>query len=440
MIDLLVIWAVLLLALIHFAMGRPGRGGALVLSYFLTMSLIHVPGAIINADPQALGPNREQTLLGFTLTIIGMAAFVAGAILARVTGRSGPAESDPAAVSRLAPQTWPLILAGAFSYFYLMPRVANVPSGTALVSSLGSLIVIGFWLRFYVGALTRSRWRTLSTLVMLPALPGSTLALEGFIGYGVSWMLSGAAFLFSISKRRILFYAGAPFIAVYGFSFVTSYIFNRAAVRTAIAYNEGFSAILSGIGTMFSSFQLLDLNSPLLITAIDARLNQNYLDGYAAARYLSGAVGLAYGSTIQLWAVIPRAIWPGKPPVGGGGDYVSQFTGLPFAEGTSVGVGQVMEFYMNFAMPGLIIGFFILGFMLMRLDLGIMRALKTGDMRNLLLCAMPGLTLIQPGGNLREIIVAAIAAVVTSRFLTGWGFFGSTIPTRVVPAIASPAE
>src|SRR5579871_945085 len=99
MIDLLVVWAVLLLALIFFAMGRPGNGGALVLSYFLTLSLIHVPGALIYADPQADGGNREQTLLGFTLTVIGMAAFVVGAILGRVTGRSVPAEADPEALS-----------------------------------------------------------------------------------------------------------------------------------------------------------------------------------------------------------------------------------------------------------------------------------------------------------------------------------------------------
>ncbi len=55
MIDLLVIWAVLLLALIAFAMGKSGNGGALVMSYFLTLSLIHVPGALIYADPLATG-------------------------------------------------------------------------------------------------------------------------------------------------------------------------------------------------------------------------------------------------------------------------------------------------------------------------------------------------------------------------------------------------
>jgi uncharacterized membrane protein YeaQ/YmgE (transglycosylase-associated protein family) len=57
-----------------------------------------------------------------------------------------------------------------------------------------------------------------------------------------------------------------------------------------------------------------------------------------------------------------------------------------------------------------------------------------------LLCAMPGLTLLQPGGNLQEIIVAVAGAIVTSRVLTGWGFFGSEQPAPVLTAIPEIAE
>ena len=440
MIDLLLIWLLILMALIAIAVGKPRTGGALVLSYFLGLSLIHVPGAVIYADPQAPGPNRDQTLLGFTLTVVGMAAFVAGAILARWSGRSVTVTPEPAAVAKLSSQAWPLIGAGVFSYFYLMPRAGNIPSGTALVSSLGSLLIIGFWLRFYTAQLTRSSWRTMSTLALLPALPVSTLATAGFIGYGISWVLSGVAFLFTVTRRRILFYCVAPFAGLAGASFFVVYLSARVAIRTAVAYQEGIANILSGIGQLFTDFQLLDLSSPALSFAVDARLNQNYLDGYAAQRYLSGAVDLAYGSTIQLWALIPRAFWPDKPQVGGGNDIVSQFTGLPFDQGTSVGIGQVMEFYMNFALPGLIIGFFVLGYILMSLDLGIMRALAKGDMRNVLLCGMPGLTLLQPGGNMLEIIVATVGAIVTSRILTGWGYFGSRTPEPVIAAVPTIAE
>ena len=88
--------------------------------------------------------------------------------------------------------------------------------------------------------------------------------------------------------------------------------------------------------------------------ALDQRLNQNYLVGMGVMRHREGEAELLYGATVPFWALIPRAIWPDKPAVGGGGDLVSQFTGIKFAEGTSVGVGQVLEFYMNFGMPGVL--------------------------------------------------------------------------------------
>ena len=50
MIDLLILWIGLLVALLAFAVGPPGRGGALTLAYFLDMSLIHVPGVFVFLD------------------------------------------------------------------------------------------------------------------------------------------------------------------------------------------------------------------------------------------------------------------------------------------------------------------------------------------------------------------------------------------------------
>ena len=50
MIELLILWIGLLVALLAFAVGPPGRGGALTLAYFLDMSLIHVPGVFVFLD------------------------------------------------------------------------------------------------------------------------------------------------------------------------------------------------------------------------------------------------------------------------------------------------------------------------------------------------------------------------------------------------------
>ena len=147
------------------------------------------------------------------------------------------------------------------------------------------------------------------------------------------------------------------------------------------------------------------------------RLNQNYLVGIGVMRHREGEAELWYGATVPLWALIPRAIWPDKPPVGGSGDWVSQFTGITFAEGTSVGIGKVLEFYMNFGMPGVLTGFAVLGFILMRLDQGMMRALAMRNIHGVVKRALPGLALLAPLGSLVEILVAVICAIIMSQLL-----------------------
>jgi hypothetical protein len=438
--NLIVVWVVLLLALVAFAVREPRTGGALVLSYFFGLSLIHLPGAIIYLDPLSPAPSRTETEIGFTLTIIGMVAFAAGAILTRASHVQEPTAPVADVVPALSSHIWPLFIIGMFSYFVLMPRANAIPSGTALVSALGALLIIGLWLRFYTASLTGRVGRVLTTLLVLPLLPLATLTMAGFLGYGVYWVLSCITFLFVITQRRMWFYLATPFAGALGLSLFAVYFSVRTAIRLVVGIaGSSFYERFLAIWEIVNKFEVLDLNSPLLIFAIDQRLNQNYLVGYAAERYQAGAVQLGYGSTVQLWAVIPRALWPDKPDVGGGGDVVSHFTGLPFAEGTSVGVGQVMEFYMNFGMPGLIAGFFILGVVLMRIDLGMMRALRNADMRNLLLYALPGLTLMQPGGNLQEVIIAVIGAIVASRMVIAFGLFGTgsnPILPKTVPEIA----
>src|SRR6185312_2743673 len=166
-----------------------------------------------------------------------------------------------------------------------------------------------------------------------------------------------------------------------------------------------------------TDFQILDLSNETHLFALDSRLNQNYLVGAGVMRHQEGEVELLYGATVPLWAFIPRIVWPDKPAVGGGQDWVSQFTGITFAAGTSVGIGQVLEFYMNFGVPGLVTGFAILGFILMRLDQGMMRAFAMRNIRGVVQFALPGLALIAPIGSLMEILVAMVSAIILAQLL-----------------------
>jgi hypothetical protein len=423
----MLLWAALLVALVIFAVGRTGKGGALTLAYFLGLSLIHVPGVLpfLSSDP-GLG-DFEETQIGFELTILGMASFVFGSVLARATEQRHASTTNAPTRFRVRVFEhlgWRVLTFGIIGYFVLVPLSQGTQSLTSIVSATGTLLILGFWLFLYGAAMGADRRRTLATLALLPLLPLATLVLGGFLGYGINWILSIVAFLFVISQRRIWFYVGAPIGVLLGLSLFVNYMGQRAGIRELV-WEERASLLdrLDRVSAIFTEFQLLDLASSSHSETLDVRLNQNSLVGAAVKYHDEGSAPFAYGTTIPIWMLIPRAIWPDKPEIGGGGDLVSEFTGIRFAEGTSVGTGQVLEFYVNFGIPGLLCGFVLLGFLLMRLDNGIMRALAVDDMRGLLLRAMPGLMLLQPGGNLMEIIVAGVAAYVVAHMLGSMKFF-----------------
>src|SRR5262249_36868385 len=175
---------------------------------------------------------------------------------------------------------------------------------------------------------------------------------------------------------------------------------------------------------------LLDLSSPNHIAALDGRLNQNWLVGVAVMSHEDGSAPFAYGATTPIWALIPRAVWPDKPGIGGSGSIVTDYTGIRFPEVTAVGAGQVFEFYVNFGIPGVLVGFFGLGYLLMQLDRGIMRSLAADDLRGFLLRAMPGLMLLQPGGSLLEMLVGCLAAYGSAHIVISLKFFNDPIPPR----------
>jgi hypothetical protein len=439
MLNLLLVWSALLMALTAFAIGRRGKGGALALAYFLGLSLIHVPGVL---PFLGLGTNlsdREETCFGFEMTILGTAAFVAGAILARRTAKLGKisrAEAPRRRAGVFEHLGWRTFAVGIAAYFILLPLSLLVPSSTSIVSAFATLLILGLWLVLYGAAEAADRRRTLATLTILPLLPLATLVTGGFLGYGIYWVLSVITFLFVIARQRVWFYLAAPLAVFLGLSLFVTYIGQRVDIRKLVWREQAsLSDRLDKVSAIVTDFRLLDLGSATQVAALDARLNQNFLVGVAVRRIESGWADFAYGATVPLWALLPRAVWPDKPPVGGGGEVINDFTGIRFAAGTSVGAGQVLEFYVNFGVPGVVFGFLGLGFVLMRLDQGIMRALAADDTKGLLLRAMPGLTLLQPGGNLLEILVAFVAAFVCAHLILWLKLFDiRTAARRRAPA------
>jgi hypothetical protein len=166
-------------------------------------------------------------------------------------------------------------------------------------------------------------------------------------------------------------------------------------------------------------FEWIDLNDRQQLTALDTRLNQNYFVGLAARRIDQGQVTYLYGESVWegLLAVVPRILWPEKPVFAGSPRIVAKMTGLRLNPKTSFGVGNVMEFQINFGYPGVVTGFLILGYLIGKLDLNAAVAENRGDMGALILYFLPAVALIDPQGSIVEMVGGPAAALVAAY---GW--------------------
>ena len=113
-------------------------------------------------------------------------------------------------------------------------------------------------------------------------------------------------------------------------------------------------------------------------------------------------------------AVIPRVLWPEKPVYGGSPEIIETMTGFKVRKGVSYGVGNVMEFYINFGLPSLIAGFVALGWFLGWLDASAARALAVGDLKGVILRVLPAISFIQPDKSVVEMMGGSAAALLAA--------------------------
>ena len=355
LLILLLIWLVTGAALVALAVQRQLGSAGLPLAYFLGLTINHVPGVLLYLDGEELNSGAVVTRIGFEQTVIGMVAFLIGVAIARyflvtafIPNKGAGSPKDFGSQRNAWDQLALICLAiGAVAYFVFIPLLSSIPSASSILSSLGSLVMVGACLRFW-GSNEEGGWKFWSTMALLPLFPLTTLIHSGFLGFGVMWTIAVATFLFAQSKRPIGYFLLAPIVFYIGLSVFVTYMAARDEIRQTIWYDQaGIGSSLQKVADTLNGFSWLDLSNLQHREALESRLNEDFLVGTAVARLQSGDVEFASGET--LWKVvmslIPRAVWPDKPAVGGGGTIVQDFTGIEFADGTSVGAGQVLEFY-----------------------------------------------------------------------------------------------
>jgi hypothetical protein len=208
--------------------------------------------------------------------------------------------------------------------------------------------------------------------------------------------------------------AAGTLVAFLGLSIYVTYMRDRRDIREVVWGGESLASRIGRLTETFTEMEWFDLNNIEHLHRVDDRLNQDALVGMAVDNIRSGAVPLARGGTIADagLALIPRALWPAKPIVAGSGDLVAAYTGLVVPEGTSVGIGHVMEWYVNFATPGVIIGFMLLGAVTVFVDRSAGRWLYRGDVARFTIWFLPGLSVLQVGGSFVEMMSSGAAALL----------------------------
>jgi hypothetical protein len=396
---------------------RFGSGVGLVTAFGLQMLILHWLAAAMYLLPWywnfdlgiVFAGLKESTFAmgGFTLGVLGVSAFGrhADSSSARMIATSADRK-----VVRL------YLIVGVVSYFVLSPIFASTPTISAIISTASSCAIVGVALACWNADHSRNRAHLWIWVLVAGLLPFVTIAAQGFIGYG----LAAAVVIFSfvgsfyrpVSKTIVI-----SLLASYvGMSLYVTYMRDRDDIRMVVWGGESASARIGRLKDTFLELELFDIYNVEHLQRVDLRLNQNYLVGMAVRSLETGQAEFARGETIldALLAPIPRAIWPDKPLAAGSGDLVNRYTGIEFAEGTSVGIGQVMELYVNFATPGVFLGFMFIGGLLAMIDARAAQYRDAGDWQHFILWFLPGLSMLQLGGSLVDVTSSAGAAVVVA--------------------------
>jgi len=399
---------------------RPVVG--LSLCYLANLALIHLVSEVTQSISSYTLPNREQSMLGFSVTAYLLVGLLAGNLFASLL--DAKANSDDSVPPEPPHMAGYLIITGLILYFVLSRLSGRLPSIAAVVSGGMALAIAGFclwWWRYWIEQRVGESWGVAACALMIPAM---TVISDGFLGFGVAAMLTLSAFIGVHYRPRLAIVIGAPFVLFFGLSLWSTYAASRNTIRASVWGGDAISRRIDSVSNALQQWSWFDVDNQSHLEHIDNRLNQNFLVGAAREQLESGAIDYAEGETLfnALIAVIPRVLWPDKPTFAGSADLVTEYTGIIFAQGTSVGIGHVMELYINYGRISLFVGGVVLGFTLGLFDFKAGRSLHVGDYRGFLCWFIPGQALLNVGGNLAESTASLAAywilALVVTSFLS----------------------
>ena len=386
----------------------------LPVAYLGSLLLIHVPGAIAHLldKNEILISGRTVTEIGIGMTAIASVCFLVGVWVAhRRTSTPVPRPANRSTYSRFC------LLAGALAT--AMPFLFWIPSVGAVIERGGLIWMLAIILGLRAALRRQDKQLVLRWLAALMIYPVLMLLFGGFMSYGIASMITVLSAVVVVARSPARVAVGCVLATIAGMSVFLSYFEHRTAIRGAVWGGAPVEQRVDASMGAVRDIALFDPGNDSHLYALDLRLNQNVFVGLAAARIESGQSDYLYGRTVWegFLSVIPRALWPDKPIVAGSGSIVADMTGLQLSKGTSFGVGNVMEFHINFGLPGVVLGFVFFGWLLGTLDRRATEKDATGELGSTFIFFLPAVALIQPNGSMVEMIGGATAALIAAY---GW--------------------
>jgi hypothetical protein len=381
-------------------------------AYLFSLLFIHVPGAIAHLVGGEYLYNTQATEIGIRYTAIGAVAFVVGVIvvgsITDVRQCKYSAQLTSTGLHRFAICC---LLAGLL-VTYTLRLVVNIPSIGAVIEKGGGVWVLGVLLGLQSAMRRRDSVQITSWLAAMSVYPLLTLVLGGFLSFGATpvFIILSALTISTRSSWRVGI--GLSVMTLVFFTMFLSYFRTRDQIRDAVWGGAAMKSRIVESTRIVTELELFDSQNQSHLEALDQRLNQNFFVGMADQRIKSGEVTFKYGETFLdgLISLVPRIIWPTKPVIAGSPAIIMEMTGFIVNDTTSYGVGNVMEFHINFGMPSLILGFLFLGVSFGWLDRQASIRIQHGDWGSAIVYFLPAAAMIHPNGSLVELFSGGAAA------------------------------
>lgn len=402
----------------------------IVLAYLMDFTIMQFPGAWVYSNRWYSPESRsildsqygiEHIYNGFFIVCCGLLAFCLG-VIAYLRFRRKPVKAPEDFDGNTS-----LNVRKLARKFFIYGFIINIglEAVTRNIPSLNMIVAVSF--KFFVIGLVLYLWDSMKSektkrfyLVLgaaLICLPIYTMVSDGFMSFAINALipLFALTILYFKPRKQLVLLLACLFWV--GASFFVNYMQIRDDLREAVWHessSEKAFSILEGSMRNFEGFNPKKISH---LEALDLRLNQNSFIGLAKEYIEQGNIDFAKGRTLNyaLIAMVPRSIWPDKPVYGGSMGIVADYSGLRLDESTSFGVGQVMEFYINFGMIGVFSGFFILGIVIAYFDINAGACLAANNYHKFVYWFLPGLGFINSLGLFAETV-----GTVWISFVTYW--------------------